>query len=86
MTGSLILDADPLTPGLQSAIITPIPPQQLVGYGGGLITNRTAGVFCCPWWAWALIALLTLGAILGGLYISNLHSKLDNFKGIRIVD
>ena len=61
VVGGGVIDADPITPGVQAqaGIITPTGPPVVVGYG-----NQN----CCPWWLWPLLCILLLAGLLGGLY------------------
>lgn len=63
VVGGGLIDADPITPGIQAqaGVITPTGPPVVVGY-----SNQNQN--CCPWWLLPLLCLLLLAGLLGGLY------------------
>ena len=71
------IDADPLTPGIQTqpGVVTPTGVPQIVG---NVYNNQNQ---CCPWWIWTLLGLLLLLALLAGIYSlfkSKKHGSIDD--------
>lgn len=68
-----VVDADPLTPGIQAqpGTITATGPTRVVsgGYPGFQQPGAFGGLWnCCPWWVWPLLCFLLLAGLIAGIW------------------